>query len=369
MKHLLPNYGAGEKGLSDKSASNSPRSSRPQTGRGLEARLAKQGRELASARAMLGRYQTALQGSQVTVFAQDAALRYTAISNPLFGKPVDAIIGKTDDEVLPAGSRAQVMALKRAVLDGETVTQEVAIGDDGAARWYELHMEPARNAEGRITGLVAAIVDVTARKEGEAHLRLLMRELTHRSKNLLAVIQAMARQTATHTRSVEDFLDYFSARLQALAASHDLLVQQSWRGVSLQELIRSQLGHYLRGPKAQVTLQGRDVTVKPEAAQSLGLALHEMCTNAAKYGALSSPDGKVSIDWNVGQFEGRTALDLHWRESGGPPVKTPHRAGFGTLVIERNLTKALDARVFLNYAPDGFRCDIHIPASENLATQ
>ena len=356
--------------MSDKVASNVPRSTRPQTGRGLEARLAKQGRELASARAMLGRYETALQGSHVTVFAQDEELRYTAISNPLFGKPVDAIIGKTDDEVLPAGSRAQVIALKRAVLDGgETVTQELAIGHDGAARWYELHMEPTRNSERKIIGLVAAVVDVTGRKEADAHLRLLMRELTHRSKNLLAVIQAMARQTATHTRSVEDFLDHFGARLQALAASHDLLVQQSWHSVSLEELIHSQLGHYLKAPRPQVTLQGNDVTVKPEAAQSLGLALHELCTNAAKYGALSSPAGKVLIDWKVGHAEGRTMLDLHWRESGGPPVTAPHHAGFGTLVIERNLTKALGARVVVDYAVDGFHCAIHIPASENLATR
>lgn len=352
--------------LSDKIAIN--RRSRPQSGRGLEARLAKQGRELAAVRAMLGRYETALQGSHVTVFAQDEHLRYTAISNPLFGKSVDDIIGKSDETVLPSASRAQIIALKRDVLaTGKTVTQELLIGQDEAARWYELHMEPIRNAERGIIGLAAAAVDVTARKEAEGHLRLLMRELTHRSKNLLAVIQAMARQTATHTHSVDDFLTHFSARLQALASSHDLLVQQSWHGVSLEELIHSQLGHYLKGPQAQVTLQGRDVIVKPEAAQSLGLALHEMCTNASKYGALSSPHGRVEIGWQVGSDGERNALDLHWRESGGPPVKAPRHAGFGTLVIERNLTKALGAQVSVHYAPDGFRCDIHIPASENLA--
>ena len=352
--------------LSEKVTIN--RAQRPQTGRRLEARLAKQGRELAAVRAMLERYETALQGSHVTVFAQDEALRYTAISNPLFGKSVDDIIGKSDEEILAAGNRAQVIALKRAVLDhGDVVTRELSIGYDGSARWYELHMEPVRNAEQQIIGLAAAAVDVTRRKEAEGHLRLLMRELTHRSKNLLAVIQAMARQTATHTHSVDDFLDHFGARLQALAASHDLLVQQSWHGVSLEDLIHSQIGHYLKGPQAQVTLQGRDVTVKPDAAQSLGLALHEMCTNAAKYGALSSPAGRVTIGWEAAPAGGATALDLRWRESGGPPVAPPRHAGFGTLVIERNLSKALGAHVTVDYAPDGFRCDIHIPASENLA--
>lgn len=354
--------------LSDKSAISQPRAPRPLTGRRLEARLAKQGRELAAARAMLDRYETALQGSHVTVFAQDEKLRYTAISNPLFGKPADEIIGKSDETVLPAASRAQVIRLKRAVLaTGQPVTQELAIGHDGAARWYELHIEPVRNAERQIIGLAAAAVDVTARKEAETHLRLLMRELTHRSKNLLAVIQAMARQTATHTRSVDDFLTQFSARLHALAASHDLLVQQSWRGVLLEDLVRSQVGYYLGG--GRVALQGPDVTVKPEAAQSLGLALHEMCTNSAKYGALSVPDGRVSIEWSVPPLDGAASLDLHWRESGGPPVQTPQHAGFGTLVIERNLTLALGARVSVSYPPEGFRCDIHIPASENLATR
>jgi len=358
----------GVKGLSDKNTASSPRTPRPLTGRGLEARLAKQGRELAAARAMLGRYETALQGSHVTVFAQDEKLRYTAISNPLFGKPVDEIIGKSDETVLPADSRARVIALKRHVLaTGQSVTQELAIGRDGAARWYELHLEPVRNAERRIIGLAAAAVDVTARREAESHLRLLMRELTHRSKNLLAVIQAMARQTATHTRSVEDFLMQFSARLQALAASHDLLVEQSWHGVPLEELIRSQVGHYLGGDR--LTLRGPEVTVKPEAAQSLGLALHEMCTNAAKYGALSVPDGRVAIGWRLVPVGGTASLDLRWREKGGPRVRPPERAGFGTLVIERNLTMALGARVSLSYPPDGFRCDIHIPASQNLATR
>lgn len=354
--------------MSEKNATGLPRAPRPLTGRGLEARLAKQGRELAAARAMLGRYETALQGSHVTVFAQDEKLRYTAISNPLFGKSVDEIIGKSDETVLPVDSRGQVMALKRAVLDtGQSVTQELAIGRDGASRWYELHIEPVRNAERQIIGLAAAAVDVTARREAEGHLRLLMRELTHRSKNLLAVIQAMARQTATHTRSVDDFVTQFSARLHALAASHDLLVQQSWHGVSLEELIRSQVGHYLGGDR--VALEGPDVTVKPEAAQSLGLALHEMCTNAAKYGALSVPDGKVAIGWSVLPVDGSASLDLSWRESGGPRVHKPERAGFGTLVIERNLTMALGARVAVSYASDGFRCDIHIPASQNLATR
>ena len=140
-------------------------------------------------------------------------------------------------------------------------------------------------------GVTGAAVDITERKEGEAHLRLLMRELTHRSKNLLAVIQAMARQTAKHTGSIQTFVERFGARVQALARSHDLLVQESWHSASLNELVRSQLAYYLDREPDQVLIEGPDVRLKPEAAQSLGLALHELATNAAKHGAMSRSGG------------------------------------------------------------------------------
>jgi two-component sensor histidine kinase len=221
-------------------------------------------------------------------------------------------------------------------------------------------------------------VDITERKEGEAHLRLLMRELTHRSKNLLAVIQAMARQTAKHAGNVERFLGRFGERLQALARSHDLLVAESWHGASLDELVRSQLGHYLErndGEKNsrkanqknnQVSIEGEDVQLKPEAAQSLGLALHELATNAAKYGALSRVRGRVSISWKKLPAEQSGAIELHWTESKGPKVTGPKRSGFGSMVIEHNLARALEAEVNLTFDPDGLKCRVIIPQSQLL---
>jgi two-component sensor histidine kinase len=208
---------------------------------------------------------------------------------------------------------------------------------------------------------------VTERKEGEAHLRLLLRELTHRSKNLLAVIQAMARQTARHTGSIETFLTQFSARLQALAASHDLLVRESWYGASLGELIRSQLGGYLDGSSNQVSIDGPAIALKPEAAQNLGLALHELAVNAAKFGALSVPTGRVSITWCRRESTDGSAVELDWRERLGPKVKVRRKKGFGTMVIERNLARALDAEINMDFDPDGFHCHIVIPASQILA--
>ena len=241
--------------------------------------------------------------------------------------------------------------------------REICIQDGPVERWYDLHMEPLREVTGAPAGLICASVDVTARKEGEVHLRLLMRELTHRSKNLLAVIQAMARQTARRSLSVDKFTEEFAARLQALAASHDLLVQESWHGALLSDLVRSQLGHYLDREDSQISVNGPGVFLKPEAAQNIGLALHELATNAAKYGALSVPSGRISITWGWAEETNPKAAEIIWIESGGPKVSPPEQRGFGSIVIERNLAKTLDANVHLSFEPDGIQCRIVIPAN------
>jgi two-component sensor histidine kinase len=319
-------------------------------------------------RAAVQRYETALRGSNVTVFTQDLNLTYTSVSGPLFGRQVEEIIGRTDDEMLPEPK--PVSALKQRVLgDGQAADAEVSIGPSVERRWFDLHVEPLRNVTGKIVGLVGAAVDNTARKEGEVHLRLLMRELTHRSKNLLAVIQAMARQTARHTGVVDDFMEQFGARLQALAASHDLLVQESWHGASLHELAQAQLAQYLDGAGSQVVIDGPGIVLKPEAAQSLGLAIFELLDNAARYGALSVPQGKASLTWQhrpVGEGGG---VEIAWTEEGGPNVHTPERRGFGTLVIERNLARAAEAEVDLAFTPNGVRCRMLIPERQLSAAR
>ena len=179
-------------------------------------------------------------------------------------------------------------------------------------------IEPLRDDQDNVLGTTSVAVDVSERKANEDQLRLLLRELTHRSKNLLAVIHAIARQTASRTRSVEDFLDRFSARLVAIGASHDLLIADDWHGASLRMLVEQQLGEHADRFGEQIAIEGEDVMLKPEAVQNLGLALHELATNAQKYGSLSEPDGQVSIRW---QFcEEASKLKLTWQEKGGPPV-------------------------------------------------
>jgi two-component sensor histidine kinase len=258
------------------------------------------------------------------------------------------------------------VSVKRAVIDkGEPADAEIRVETGTATLWYDLHIEPMRDVSGSVIGLTGAAVDVTERKEGEAHLRLLMRELTHRSKNLLAVIQAMARQTAKHTGQIETFLERFSARVQALARSHDLLVAESWHGASLNSLIRSQLAYYIDRDPAQLSIEGPEVQLKPEAAQSLGLALHELVTNAAKHGALSQSGGHVDVRWQP--LDGTGAVELTWRESRGPKVAAPKRRGFGSMVIEHNLVRALDADVSMDFAADGLTCRVVVPRNQIAA--
>jgi two-component sensor histidine kinase len=332
----------------------------------LEAQLSAQGWELSLLRARFARYETALRGSQVTVYTQDRDLRYTSISNPMLGRAIAHFLGHTDVEFLPPDGGAAVIALKReALASGQPKRAEIALEDASGLRWNDLHIEPLRNEAGDIVGLTCASVDVTERKEGEAHLRLLMRELTHRSKNLLAVIQAMARQTARHAGSIDGFLNQFAARLQALAASHDLLVRESWHGASLRELIQSQLAVHIGSGEGQVAIDGAPVALKPEAAQNLGLALHELAVNAAKFGALSVPHGRVAITWTLHG----NVLELDWREQYGPKVKIRRKKGFGSMVIERNLARALDAKVDLAFDHDGLHCHVVIPASQILAAR
>lgn len=336
----------------------------------LEGQLNAQAWELNLLRARFARYETALRGSQVTVYTQDRDLRYTSLSNPMLGRSIDDVLGRTDEELFPSESGATIIAIKReALATGQPARAEVCFEAQDDPRWHDLHVEPLRNEAGEIIGLTCASIDVTERKESEAHLRLLLRELTHRSKNLLAVIQGMARQTARHAGSTEAFLTQFGARLQALASSHDLLVRESWYGASLDEIIRSQLSDYIEKSGDQVEIEGPAIALKPEAAQNLGLALHELAVNAETYGALSVPAGRVSITWSQRSSDDGGAIDLNWRETLGPKVEPPAKSGFGSMVIERNLARALGAEVSLVYDPSGLHCHLVIPSDQFLASR
>jgi two-component sensor histidine kinase/PAS domain-containing protein len=241
--------------------------------------------------------------------------------------------------------------------DGEYEAEYRVIGiKDGIERWV-LAQGRAFFENGRAIRMVGTARDVTERKQREAHVRFLMREIAHRSKNLLAVIQAMARQTAVTAGSAHDFEQLFSARLQALAASHDILMDEDWHGASIDELVRTQVGHYVDPIGTRIDLAGPEIMLKPEAAQNLGLALHELSTNAAKYGGLSNEDGHIEIRWDLS--DGR--FTISWQEVDGPPVSPPAREGFGHKVVTRIVKLALEGKVDLRFEPSGLIWSLDIP--------
>jgi two-component sensor histidine kinase len=195
------------------------------------------------------------------------------------------------------------------------------------------------------------------RDEREAHVRLIMRELSHRTKNLLAIVLAIARQTSRTTTSFEEFEQRFNARIQALADAHDLLVEQQWAGAALDDLVRAQLSAF---GTERVTTSGGNVVLRAEAVQNVALALHELATNASKYGALSVPQGRVTIEWEPHGDPDNPGLRLTWRESGGPTVADPERRGFGRFVLERVTVNALGSGG-TEFRPTGlvWTCDIN----------
>jgi two-component sensor histidine kinase len=184
-----------------------------------------------------------------------------------------------------------------------------------------------------------------------------MRELTHRSKNLLAVIQAMARKTASLSGDMDGFIADFSSRLRAMAAAHDLLVSQSWQGADLGELLSASVAQTIAPTARQVHMDGPPMMLAPDTAQNLGLAFHELATNASKYGALAADTGELLITWTL------TAGRVHivWREVGGPPVSPPERRGFGRVLLERLVGATLNGSVTLDFRPEGLVCGIEFP--------
>jgi PAS domain S-box-containing protein len=233
----------------------------------------------------------------------------------------------------------------------------------GPEIWIETRAETLAGESGKPVRLLGTNVDITARKRAEEHLLLVSRELTHRAKNLLMIIQAIATQTARRNSTVQDFLDAFSRRIGGLAASHDLLVNTDWKGVQLADLVHSQLQAFGGVDGKRIKANGPPILLKTDTLQSLGLALHELATNASKYGALSSAKGTVDISWSVTPAEDGAHFSMAWIERGGPKVKPPSRKGFGHVVIESSLARVVNGEVHLVFEPKGIKWTVEAPFS------
>jgi PAS domain S-box-containing protein len=233
----------------------------------------------------------------------------------------------------------------------------------GEVRWVETlalaHFE-GDGRERRAVSVVGTFADITERKEREEKERLLIREINHRAKNMLSVVDAIARQTAS--KHPEDFMARFSDRIQALSANQDLFVRNEWNGVEVEDLVRAQLAHFADLIGSRIAAHGPKLRLKTEAAQAIGLALHELATNAGKYGALSTHTGRVDVFWGTDV----DTFTVGWTELDGPLVSAPKQRGFGTVVIEAMARYSLNGQVALHYSPSGVTWRLNCPAANAL---
>jgi len=238
---------------------------------------------------------------------------------------------------------------------------------DGMVRWIFGRGRAIRDKDGRPVRYSGVDIDITERKQAEEQLRILMHEVNHRANNLLAVVQAMAHNMLDTTDPAE-FVGRLTQRISALAASNRLLVTGRWQGVQLDELVRSQLSPFVNVGERAV-LSGPPLILSPPAAQTLGMALHELATNGVKYGALSVPGGTLRIAWNVVAGNDGQAFEMSWLERGGPGVVAPIRTGFGHVVMARLTEDTLGGKVDLDFAPDGLHWKLTCPAARVLEGQ
>ncbi len=262
-------------------------------------------------------------------------------------------IGKTDWEgiIHPDDRRATAEAWLRAreaAVPYEMEHRLFAIGK--GYTWHLSRASPLLDAQGAVVRWYGTTTDIDDQKHREGNIRDLMAEVNHRSRNLLAVAQAIARCGVANARTVHEFQERYSERLLALAASQDLLTDRNWRGVPLEALVRAQTA---RCPEERLVSAGPQILMSPNATQTLGLALRELCDNALNHGAFSKADGEVSLVWRIENSEGEPKLDMIWQERGGPPVNPAPTSGFGKVVIERLTAAGLNASSILRFEPDG----------------
>ncbi|HYF53623.1 MAG TPA: HWE histidine kinase domain-containing protein, partial [Salinarimonas sp.] len=259
------------------------------------------------------------------------------------------------------------LPLQRALRGDELVGEEYALRVPGGPdRILLISARALRDEADAIVGAVSIAVDITERKRADEERRLLVNELNHRVKNTLAIVQSLAAQTLRGHEVEHAAAKAFTDRIANLARAHDLLTRESWEGVSLDDLVRQLAEPYDPGDRRRIAASGPPVRLEPRVALALAMALHELATNAAKYGSLSRDGGGVAVAWAATREggTGRPTLRLRWAERGGPPVEPPRRRGFGTRLLERVLATEPGGGVTTTFAPDGLVCEIRLELAD-----
>jgi PAS domain S-box-containing protein len=241
---------------------------------------------------------------------------------------------------------------------------------DGEYRWFLTRAAPVRDASGSITAWFGSTIDIHDRKLSEQRQQIMAAELSHRVRNLLTIIQVIADRTAERAASIDQFRSAFRGRLQALNSAQSVLIASHWQSASLTALVRGALAPYL-GEGSRIRLDLQDFSISPELAFTLTLALHELATNAVKHGALSGPQGRVTLTARTEADGAGQELCLIWQEEGGPPVQPPTSSGFGTTMLSRAIEYQHQGRTDLRWQENGLLCQLHLPLSEaaSLAPQ
>jgi PAS domain S-box-containing protein len=320
--------------------------------------------------AIQARLEIALSAAEQGIWDYDLVtgeMIYSERAKQIYGFPLDRPVtfeqvrDATHPEDLPVTIAQLQRAIDPAVRDRSPYEYRIVRPDGGicwALAFGEAVFEGPPGDE-RAVRYAGTIQDITARKTAERHQQVLIAELNHRVKNMLAVVQSLAFQTFNGTVP-QDVADRFNGRLAALAAAHDILTRDKWEAASMRDIARAVLEPHLGTCNPRILLDGDDARLHPQLAVNLAMALHELATNAAKYGALSNGSGRVDLAWQVGSDADRQ-LWIHWRESGGPPVSPPEHQGFGTRMLRRVLASDLDGSVDLAFHPQGLECSIRAP--------
>jgi PAS domain S-box-containing protein len=269
----------------------------------------------------------------------------------------------------PSDSARAAAAVRKAAETGGQYDVEYRItrAGENTPIWVAAKGRATYEPDGTLTGMTGVMQDITDRKHAEERQQLLIRELHHRVKNTLATVQAIVSSTARTASSIDDFYKGFVGRIVSLAQTHNLLTDDQWQKASLEELLRNELGPYEDKDRTRVILEGPVVEFPSVAAVPIGMAIHELTTNAAKHGAFANSEGWVEARWTVTQGSEEPVLNLIWTERGGPMVRRPQRHGFGSRLLQRVLASQLQASVQVDYDEIGIRCMIRMPMPSETA--
>jgi PAS domain S-box-containing protein len=314
----------------------------------------------------LGELRFALEAANVGTWqwdVQTGRVRWSDNLEAIHGLPRGSFRGDFAsflEDVDPRDRETVMARIQTAVARGGDYHVEYRLAGAAGERWVEGKGRVVLDGQGRPLRMTGVCMDVTERKQAEQRLELALQELRHRVKNMFAVVQSLAGQTLRHAGSLEGFAEAFHGRLAGLAEAHDLLVETNWAATGLRALVVAQLSPFLERPE-RLKLAGEDVMLPSNAVLALGMTLHELATNAAKYGALSTEDGAVEVSWRQEPAAGGPQVLLLWQERGGPRVSPPEQRSFGTQLIEAGIAHELNGAVTLAFDPQGVRCELRFP--------